>query len=111
MNLKRLEAEFDRAIERDMEMSKKLFGKRHGRFLPMFRQYGGVKTAKRLLAAPNPQDWIVEMILKGYPELTCEAKALTPKFRCFFTAKEIKTADDWIGDALRSKHRSKRRRA
>lgn len=101
MNLEKLKAGFNREIENDMETSRMLFKKHHGRFFPMFRRLGGVVTAKRLLAASKPQDWVAEMILAGRPDLTIEAKALKRKYRPLFTAKEIETANDRIGDAVK----------
>jgi hypothetical protein len=101
MNSDKLKMEFDREIENDMETSRLLFKKCHGRFFPMLRRHGGVVTAKRLLAASKPQDWVAEMILAGRPDLTIEAKALKRKYRPLFTEKEIEAANDRIGDAVK----------
>src|SRR4051794_26112168 len=62
---------FDAALYGIHEEARKR-GYRATRFVQMLDRYGGVETAKRLLAAPTPQSGFATLWEMGEPELTVE---------------------------------------
>ena len=62
------------------------------RFLQMVSEYGGVATAKRLLASDEPQFGFTELWECGRLDLTVEAHVLKPEFQELFTVEEIERA-------------------
>jgi len=92
MNKKELESKFEAEMLRLYEEAKKL-GYNATRFLQMFRRFGGVATAKKLLAN---EDYIQEGIIKlcelGRLDLSAEALVSKPEYKDLFTETELATA-------------------
>lgn len=61
-------------------------------FLQMLHQYGGVETAKRLLAASTPQTGLYRMWELGLLKETVEAHVIQEKYRPLFTEAEVQEA-------------------
>lgn len=68
-------------------------------FLQMLHQYGGVETAKRLLASNEPQTGLYRMWELGLLGETVEAHVILEKYRPLFSAEEIEEAR-WRLDEL-----------
>jgi hypothetical protein len=62
------------------------------RFLQMLNEYGGINTAKKLLASDDLQYGFVELWQCGCLHLTVEALVLEPEFKDLFTYIERKRA-------------------
>jgi len=62
------------------------------RFLQMLTDYGGLGTAKRLLASDEVQYGFTELWEHGRLDLTVEAHVLQPEFRDLFTDVELQRA-------------------
>ncbi|OGZ33359.1 MAG: hypothetical protein A3I88_00380 [Candidatus Portnoybacteria bacterium RIFCSPLOWO2_12_FULL_39_9] len=62
------------------------------RFLNMFRQYGAVNTAKRLLSAKEPQYGLFKLWELKRPDLSLEKLVLKPDYKKLFTSEELNTA-------------------
>ena len=61
-------------------------------FLQMLKQYGGVETAKRLLAKKEPQTGLFELWELNLLHISMEAVVLQEHFRILFTEEEIAEA-------------------
>ena len=63
------------------------------RFNQMLSQYGGVETAKRLIASEiasgNPSDGYTTLYLCGRLDLTMEHSVCKPEYQMLFTIEEI----------------------
>lgn len=63
------------------------------RFNQMLSEYGGVETAKRLIAAArktgNPSDGFTTLLLSQRLDLTMEDSVCKPEYRSLFTEEEI----------------------
>jgi len=70
------------------------------RFLQSVKRNGGLATAKRMLLPRNQaQSKGLDALLEANrPELTVEAIILQPKFRNLFSAVEIATAKERLGE-------------
>lgn len=64
------------------------------RFLQMVLEYGGVKTAKRLLAKNEVQTGLQTLWECHRLDLSVEALVLKPHFQSLFTKGELDTARD-----------------
>ena len=92
MNKKELESDFTDEMLRLYEETKKL-GYKPILFLLMVRKFGGVTTAKKLLAK---DEYIQEGIIKLWElkrlDLSVEKLVLNQKFKDLFTEAELLTA-------------------
>jgi len=70
------------------------------RFLQAVKRNGGLPTAKRMLLPRNEgqRKGLDALLEANRPELTVEAIVLQPKFQVLFTAAEIATAKDRLGE-------------
>lgn len=70
------------------------------RFLQAVKRNGGLPTAKRMLRPRNEgqRKGLDALLEANRPELTVEAIVLQPKFQELFTAAEIATARDRLGE-------------
>ena len=95
-NLKR---EFERDMRRDYEEARKL-GYKANRFLQMLNKYGGVETAKKLLATDKfIQDGIIKLWKLGRLDLTVEALIdKNKKYEVLFTPPELKIVKKRLKD-------------
>jgi hypothetical protein len=86
-----LEAEFTQAIEKTIEAAKaRNYIPTY--FMQMVGEYGGVETAKRLLASRDPQVGLFELYHRDLLDESMEAVVLQAKFRPLFTEKELAEA-------------------
>jgi len=84
-----LDAEFTAALEGTIEAAKKR-GYIPTYFMQMLGDYGGVETAKRLLAKSEPQTGLFELWGLGLLHESLEAVIWdNPRFHVFFTPAEI----------------------
>lgn len=87
-----LEEEFTRALEGTVEAAKaRNYIPTY--FMQMLGEHGGVETAKRLLAKPEPQTGLYELWHLDLLKDSMEAVVLQEKFRPLFTEKELIEAD------------------
>jgi hypothetical protein len=86
-----LEEEFTQALEDTVEAVR---GKSYypHYFMQMLGQYGGLETARRLLAKEDPQAGLLRLYDIGMLSESLEAVALRPKFRPLFTEAELAEA-------------------
>lgn len=70
------------------------------RFLQAVKRNGGLATAQRMLLPRNAgqRKGLDALLEANRPELTVEAIVLSPKFRRLFTAAEIATAQERLGE-------------
>jgi 5-methylcytosine-specific restriction enzyme A len=70
------------------------------RFLQAVRRNGGLATSKRMLLPRNAGQLkgLDALLEANRPELTVEAIVLQPKFRGLFTAAELATAQERLGE-------------
>jgi hypothetical protein len=61
-------------------------------FLQMVSEYGGLKTAKRLIHKDKPSEGFTTLYLKNSLELSVEAHVIRPEFAPLFTTEEIAIA-------------------
>ena len=61
-------------------------------FVGMLSHYGGLGTAKRLLAATEAATGFTALYERGRLDLTVEALVVKPQFESLFTEDEIETA-------------------
>jgi len=87
-----LERRFHRAMLTICERARRECNYNPVRFRAMLSDYGGVKTAKRLLARRGAQHGFNRLWSCGRPELTVEAHVLSPEFRSLFTEDEQREA-------------------
>lgn len=69
-----------------------------GYFRDMLAQYGGVETAKRLLATTEVQAGFTELYLCNRLDLTVECHVLQPQFQSLFSPAELDAARRRLGD-------------
>jgi len=72
-------------------------GYRGTRFEQMIQRYGGVDTAKRLLAGKEIKDGFTDLLLCRCPELTAEALVLKPEYETLFSPAERQEAARRLG--------------
>jgi len=60
----------------------------------MIANYGGLKTAQKLLATPNPSEGFEVLWELQRLDLSMENLVLNPKYRSLFTDEEITTAKE-----------------
>ena len=87
-----LEAAFDRVILDSYEKVKFECGYSGTRFFQMFREYGGVETAKRLLQTPDHQDGLTRLWELRRLDLSIEALVLKEQWSPLFTDDELNVA-------------------
>lgn len=87
-----LEVEFHRAMIQTYEDALRKCKYRARAFLQMLSDYGGVATAKRLLATDDAQSGLYELYICGRLDLTVEAKVVRPEFASLFTEEELTEA-------------------
>lgn len=61
-------------------------------FRGMLAQYGALRAARRLLAAPAVSDGFAELWERGRMDLTVEAAVVAPEFACLFSVHEVAVA-------------------
>jgi len=86
-----LSEEFTRALEGTVETAK-AHHYNPSYFMQMLAEHGGVETAKRLLAANEPQTGLFELYHLGLLHESMEAVVLQEKFRSLFTEDELSEA-------------------
>lgn len=86
-----LESEFTKALEGTIEAAKAC-GYVPTYFIQMLREYGGVETAKRLLANSEAQAGLFKLWELGLLHESMEAVVLQDKFRSLFTEVELAEA-------------------
>jgi len=62
------------------------------RYLQMLDRYGGLRTAKRLLATNRIHEGLIKLYLLGRLDLTVEKLVLKKKYRILFSEEELKRA-------------------
>jgi hypothetical protein len=90
--LKDIERRFDAAMSEIYERAGHELGYWATRYLQMLRRLGGLKTARRLLAARTTSDGYARLREEGRLDLTVEAYVLRPEFQPLFTATELDQA-------------------
>jgi hypothetical protein len=93
-----LEIEFEQRLRDSIRESISL-GYDPTRFTEMLNAYGGVPTAKRLVASGEIQDGIRRIVEIGHPELSMGSIMLEPQFASLFTQGELAAAR-WRLDQL-----------
>jgi hypothetical protein len=93
-----VEAEFDQRLRDSIHESISL-GYSPTRFMEMLNKWGGVGTAKRLVASGEIQDGIRRIVEMGHPELSMESIMLEPQFASLFSEGELQAAR-WRLDQL-----------
>jgi len=88
----------EKAFHHDMlqiyQRAKEECGYNATRFLQMIANYGGLKTAQKLLATPNPSEGFEVLWEFQRLDLSMENLVLNPKYRSLFTEEEIATAKE-----------------
>lgn len=91
--MEKLELQFTNELKEKMFRAAKECKYRPNRFNQMLAQYGGVKTAKRLIAAGmatgTPSEGFSTLYLSGRLDLTMEHSVCKPEYRTLFTEEEI----------------------
>ena len=87
-----LEDDFQRELRREDEVAR-THGYNTSYFRQMLDEFGGVETAKRLLARLEIQDGLMRLWELGLLGNSLEAVVLQERFRTLFTAAEIAEAD------------------
>ena len=87
-----LEIEFHQSMLRIYKLAKEDCQYTPTRFLQMVQEYGGLKTAKRLLANQEMQSGLTTLWECGRMDLSMEALVINPKYQPLFTEAEIETA-------------------
>lgn len=93
-----LEAEFDRKMRLIYKKAKEECNYIPTRYLQMLGRYGGLKTAKKLLAENKIHDGLVELYLCGRLDLTVEALVIEKKYKELFSEEEIRVAKKRLHD-------------
>ncbi|MDP2926655.1 MAG: hypothetical protein Q8N65_00745 [bacterium] len=94
MNKKELESNFETGMLSDYKEAQKL-GYNATRFLNMFYEFGGVTTAKKLLAKEEfVQEGVVKLWELGRLDLSIEALVLKPEYKDLFSRTELEIAKD-----------------
>lgn len=86
-----LSAEFDRAMQEIARKAKEEANYHATYFLRMLAEYGGVMTARKLLATPAGSDGFAALWERGRLDLTVEAVVVQPRFAELFILAEIET--------------------
>ena len=85
--------QFENELKGKMLRAKKECRYNPTRFNQMLSQYGGVDTAKRLIASGiasgNPSDRYTTLYLCGRLDLTMEHSVCKPEYQSLFTSEEI----------------------
>ncbi|GAA4300109.1 alkylated DNA nucleotide flippase Atl1 [Actinomadura luteofluorescens] len=89
-------AEFETTMRSVYTRAKTEAGYNANQFLRMLTDYGGLATAKRLLANPRISEGFAALYERQRLDLTVEAHVLDPKFASLFTEAELQTARDWL---------------
>ena len=89
-----LEKAFHHDMLRIYQRAKEECGYNAARFFQMIANYGGLKTAQKLLAMPTPSDGFVELWKFRRLDLSMENLVLNPKYRSLFSQQEIETAKE-----------------
>jgi hypothetical protein len=89
-----LEEDFHHAMIGIYEKAKDACDYKPTRFLQMVQEYGGVRTAKRLLARSEVQSGLETLWECHRLDLSMEALVLKPRFQSLFTEEELKIAKD-----------------
>ncbi|MEW6047828.1 MAG: hypothetical protein AB1609_15340 [Bacillota bacterium] len=87
-----LEREFEHAMYDIYRRAKKECGYNPTRFVQMLSNYGGLETAKRLLASNETQTGLTELYLRGRLDLSMEALVVKDRFVGLFTREERERA-------------------
>jgi hypothetical protein len=90
-DLKQAGAAFDRAMH-DISNASIKDGYFPAYFLQMLGRYGGVETARRLLAKNDIQSGLNRLWEEGLLDQSMEAHVIKPEFQCLFTDEEIAEA-------------------
>lgn len=89
----KLELQFENELKDKMVRAKKECKYNPTRFNQMLAQYGGVETAKRLIAngiaAGMPSDGYTTLFLCDRLDLTMEHSVCKPEYRDLFTEEEV----------------------
>jgi hypothetical protein len=72
-------------------LAKKEAGYNATYYLDMLHRYGGLETARRLLASGTDSDGFVALWERGRLDLTVENVVLRPEFESLFTEEERET--------------------
>lgn len=92
MNKKELESNFEAEMIRFYKEASKL-GYNATRFLDMFYEFGGVNSAKKLLAKEKYiQEGVIKLWELGRLDLSVEALVLKPEYKDLFSEAELATA-------------------
>lgn len=86
-----LESEFTQGLEHTVEPAKAR-GYIPTYFMNMLAEYGGVETAKRLLAKSEPQEGLFELWRLNMLHKSMEAMVIQDKYKSLFRAEEITEA-------------------
>lgn len=93
--------QFENELKDKMLWAKKECKYNPTRFNQMIAQYGGVETAKRLIArgitTGNPSDGYTTLYLCNRLDLTMEHSVCKLEYRDLFTAEEIHYCNDLLG--------------
>ena len=95
-----LEDELTAAFINGYQLTGQEVGYRGHRFLQAVKRNGGLATAKRMLLPRNEgqRKGLDALLEANRPDLTVEAIVLHDKFRTLFTATEIATAEERLGE-------------
>jgi hypothetical protein len=85
-------AAFERAMKDVYIRAKKEANYTATYFLTMLSSYGGLETARRLLASSEVSSGFAALYERGRLDLTVEALVVKPKFADLFTDEEVDTA-------------------
>lgn len=87
-----LKREFEYEMRQIYEKAKNECNYRPTRYLQMLDKYGGLKTAKKLLATDKIHEGLTRLYLLGRLDLTVEKLVLKKKYRILFSEEELKRA-------------------
>lgn len=97
----KLELQFENELREKMLSAKRECKYNPTRFNQMLAQYGGVETAKRLIAigmvTGSTSDGYTTLYLCGRLDLTMEHSVCKPKYRDLFTAEEVYYCNSLLG--------------
>lgn len=91
-------ASFEQAMKDVYVRAKRQANYNAGYFLEMLSVYGGLGTARRLLASPEVSSGFTALYERGRLDLTVEALVVQPRFADLFTDDEIETARQRLRD-------------
>jgi len=93
-----LEKRFNQAMFDIYKVAKRDINYTAGYFLQMLSEYGGLETARRLLAKEELSDGFTELYLRDRLDLTVEAHVIKSEFQPLFTPAELKVAENRLRD-------------